>query len=58
MEMAACYDFIHMSQKQPFWMLEMQAGGYGGKLIGRTQSLDSWNLWTSQSVAWRTQLSI
>lgn len=50
-EVSACYDFIRSVKKKPFWMIEMQAGATGGKLIGRNPKPGQLKLWTAQSVA-------
>lgn len=50
-EVAACYDLIRSIKKNPFWMMEMQAGATGGDILGRTPGAGRLRLWTYQAVA-------
>lgn len=50
-EMAACHDVIRSYKKQPFWMMEQQAGIAGWGTMGRALDPGQMTAWAMQSVA-------
>lgn len=66
-ELAAYLDFMRSLKQKNFWMMELEAGAAGGRLIGAMPRPGQLRLWTLQSIAhgadtvvyfrWRTCLS-
>ncbi len=50
-ELAACHDVVRSYKKQPFWMMEQQAGMAGWEVMGRALEPGQMSAWAMQSVA-------